>query len=279
MSTSQPGPAARGQKDFLFLHARDLPYFRALLRAKESTFYQDRPLPSPVYDVGCGDGHFASVTFDRPVDIGLDPWHGPIHEARRYSAHRGLVEADGARGPFREACFASALSNSVLEHISNVDDVLIETARLLKPGAPFLFCVPNPNFTRYLSVARFLAAIGMESLANAYRGFFNRISRHVHVDTPEIWIKRLQAAGFEIESHWDYFSPGALAVLEWGHYLGLPSAISKMLFGRWILVPSRLNLWLTITLLRPYYNEPVPQERGAYTFYVARRKRVKRAPK
>src|SRR5512143_2944899 len=185
MSTSQPRLAARGQKDLLFLHLRDLPYFRALLRAVESTFYQDRPLPSPIYDVGCGDGHFASVTFDQPVDIGLDPWHGPIHEARRYAAYRGLVEADGAHAPFREACFASAFSNSVLEHIPNIDDVLIETARLLKPGAPFFFCVPNTNFTRYLSVARFLEVIVLNPLAQAYRRFFNRISRHIHLDTPE----------------------------------------------------------------------------------------------
>jgi len=26
-----------------------------------------------------------------------------------------------------------------------------------------------------------------------------------------------------------------------------------------------------LALLRPYYNEPVPQEHGAYTFYVTRR--------
>ena len=51
-------------KDFLFLQLRDLPYFRALLRSVESSFYQDLPLPAPVYDVGCGDGHFASLTFD-----------------------------------------------------------------------------------------------------------------------------------------------------------------------------------------------------------------------
>ena len=81
-------------KDFLFLQLRDLPYFRAFLRAVESTYYQDLPLPAPVYDVGCGDGHFASLTFEQKIDIGLDPWHGPIHEAKKFGAYRGLVEAD-----------------------------------------------------------------------------------------------------------------------------------------------------------------------------------------
>jgi SAM-dependent methyltransferase len=263
-----PNPPA---KDFLFLHVRDLPYFRALLRAVESSFYQDLPLPAPVYDVGCGDGHFASVTFDAPIAVGLDPWHGPIHEAQGYGAYRGLVEADAARSPFPGGYFGSAISNSVLEHIPHVDEVLEETARVLQPGAPFIFCVPNHQFLPSLSLGRLLDKLGLGAVARSYRSFFNRISRHQHCDDVDMWKKRLETNGFRLERHWHYFSPRALAALEWGHYLGLPSLVSKKLFGRWILVRARWNLALILHLLRPYYNEPVPQEAGAYTFYVARR--------
>ena len=122
-----------------------------------------------------------------------------------------------------------------------------------------------------MAIARLLDGIGLRTLGNAYRAFFNRISRHVHCDAPETWKARLERAGFEIEIHWDYFSPSALAALEWGHYFGLPSAICKFLFGRWIVAPWRWNLWLTQALLRGYYNEEVPQDRGAYTFYATRR--------
>jgi SAM-dependent methyltransferase len=139
-------------KDYLFLHLRDLPYFRALIRAVEATYYQDLPLPAPVYDVGCGDGHFASLAFDREIDVGLDPWHDPIHQARGYGGYRELVEADGAKAPFPGNSFASAISNSVLEHIPHVDEVLAETARVLRPGAPFYFCVPNPRYLSELSI-------------------------------------------------------------------------------------------------------------------------------
>jgi SAM-dependent methyltransferase len=258
-------------KDFLFLHVRDLPYFRGLLRAVESCFYQDLPLPSPVYDLGCGDGHFASLTFELKIDVGLDPWHGPVHEAATRGIYRSLIEADAAHAPFPSSYFASGISNSVLEHIPHIDDVLVETARLLKPGAPFIFCVPNHNFLPSLSVARFFDRIGLHSLARAYRRFFNRISRHEHCDDTETWSVRLEAAGFRIEKYWHYFSPSALAALEWGHYLGLPSLVLHVLTRRWILVPVRWNLALTLRLLRPYYNEPIPQQEGAYTFYIARR--------
>jgi SAM-dependent methyltransferase len=273
MSEQTTKPPTGEPKDFLFLHMRDLPYFRALLRAVESRFYQNRLLPSPIYDVGCGDGHFADVTFEQPIDVGLDPWHGPIHEAKDRRAYRGLVEADAARAPFPDGHFASGFSNSVLEHIPQVEQVLRETARVLKPGAPFLFCVPNENFTRNLSVARALERLGLERMAAAYRRAFNRISRHAHCDAPDIWVQRLSAAGFEVEEYWNYFSASALSALEWGHYLGLPSALAKRLFGRWILSGSRWNLWPIMALLRRYYNEAVPDELGAYSFYVARRTR------
>ena len=187
-------------------------------------------------------------------------------------AYRGLVEADAAHTPFPAEHFASAFSNSVLEHIPRVQDVLNETARILKPG----------RAVRVLRAERELhaAALGgtlagsawaCGGLGSAYRRFFNRISRHAHCDPPGVWETRLRIAGFEIERHWDYFSPAALAALEWGHYFGLPAAICKLLFGRWILAPWRFNLWPTLALVRRYYDEPIPQEQGAYTFYVTRR--------
>jgi hypothetical protein len=148
---------------------------------------------------------------------------------------------------------------------------LLETARVLRPGAPFIFCVPNHQFLDTLSVGRGLDKIGLRGLGDRYRAFFNRISRHHHCDDPETWEARLQKAGFQLEKWRHYFSPGALRTLEWGHYFGLPSLISKKLTGRWILVPQRWNLALTLRLTEPYYNEPLARETGAYSFYIARR--------
>jgi SAM-dependent methyltransferase len=258
-------------KDYLFVQIREMPYFRGLLRAVEARFYQDIELPAPTLDVGCGDGHFASRTFTRPLEVGLDPWHAPIHEAQHFDAYRLLTEADGGRMPFPDAAFASAVSNSVLEHIPHVESVLAETARVLKTGGVFIFCVPSHNFLPQLSVARFFDKIGLKPLARAYRDFFNRISRHHHCDDETVWQKRLEAAGFRLERYWHYFSPRALSALEWGHYFGLPSLILKKLTGRWNLVGARWNFAPLMSMLRRYYDEPVPQPEGAYTFYIARR--------
>jgi hypothetical protein len=85
-----------------------------------------------------------------------------------------------------------------------------------------------------------------------------------------VWEQRLEKAGLELVRSWTYFSRRALVALEWGHYFGLPSLVAKKLTGRWILWPSRVNLWLTERLVRPLYEEPLPNE-GAYVFLVARK--------
>ncbi|MEA4908930.1 MAG: class I SAM-dependent methyltransferase [Chloroflexi bacterium] len=259
------------QKDFLWLHLRDLPYFRALLRAVESRFYQSIELPGPVLDVGCGDGCFASITFERPLDVGIDPWADPIREAVRSSGYGAVIQGYGSDMPFPDASFGSCISNSVLEHIPELDAVLAEIGRVLTPGAVFVFCVPNQQFLNNLSVSTFFDRMGLKWLGDRYRAFFNRISRHYHCDSPEVWQERLERAGFRLERWWHYFSPGALHALEWGHYLGVPSWIMKRLSGHWVLFPTRWNLGLTQRLLQPYYDEDPECADGSYTFYIAYR--------
>jgi SAM-dependent methyltransferase len=260
------------EKDYLWLQLRDLPYFRALLRAVEARYYEDIDLPGPVLDLGCGDGHFATIAFDEPLDVGIDPWAGPVRQAAKRGSYRMVIHGTGDRMPFPDQYFSSVVSNSVLEHIPDLDPVLEEVARVLKPGGRFVFCVPNHHFLDNLSVSAFFEQAGLAGLGQAYRGFFNRISRHHHCDSPEVWQERLGRAGFQVERWWHYFSPQALHVLEWGHYFGLPSLVSRQLFGRWILSQTRWNLALTTRITEPYYNEAQQQDQGSYSFYITRKR-------
>ncbi|MCJ7570172.1 MAG: class I SAM-dependent methyltransferase, partial [Anaerolineales bacterium] len=103
-------------KDYFWLHLRDLPYFRALLRAIEASYYENLDLPSPTLDVGCGDGHFATIAFDRSIEIGIDPDLQIMRDAQSHQAYDLLLQADGATMPLADNSIASAFSNSVLEH-------------------------------------------------------------------------------------------------------------------------------------------------------------------
>lgn len=258
-------------KDYLWLNLRDLPYFRSLLRAVEARFYQDLELRHPILDIGCGDGHFASIAFDQKIDMGLDPWGDPIREAAQRRAYHSLVQAEAGKTPFPDAYFSSAISNSVLEHIPDVDQVIKETARVLIAGGYFYFCVPNHQFLDSLSIGRGLDRLRLHAAGNRYRQFFNRIARHYHCDPPEIWQERLESAGFEIIKWWHYYSPAAMQVSEWGHYLGVPSWITHKLTKRWVLVPARWNLSITYQAIKRYYLENPVCDDGVCTFYIARR--------
>ena len=79
-NANRPGDNHLATRDYFWLNLRELPYFRALIRAVEAAYYQDYPLEEPTLDVGCGDGHFARITFEKPIQVGIDPWWAPLHK-------------------------------------------------------------------------------------------------------------------------------------------------------------------------------------------------------
>ena len=257
------------ESDFLWQHLEELPAFRALLRAVEARFYQDLlPLPEPVLDVGCGDGHFASVAFRTPAMAGIDPSGDMLREAKRRGAYDLLALSVGGALPFASGWFATVVSNSVLEHIPDVDVVLDEIGRVLRPGGRFVFCVPSDHFTENLFFTQLFDRMRLKTASRAYERYFNRISRHHHCDGVDVWRARLLRAGMRLANSTPYFSERALHALDLGHYLGVPNLVSKKLFGRWVLVPARWNLAPAERWLRPLYEESLPDV-GAYLFLVA----------
>lgn len=122
---------SKESKDYLWLNISSLPYFRGLLRAVEARVYEDLVIPSPSLDLGCGDGHFSRIAFNRKVSVGLDPWAGPVRLAGRDGKYSHVIQGMGNFIPFADGYFSSAVSNSVLEHIPELDPVLQELSRVL----------------------------------------------------------------------------------------------------------------------------------------------------
>ena len=259
------------QDDLLWQQLKTIPAFRAFLRAVEARFYYSIDLSGDLLDVGCGDGNFSELIFDEPVTAGIDPWWNPLKKSQKAGMYEVLAQAMGDRMPFNDATFDHAFSNSVLEHIPDIQPVLNDVSRVLKENGRFVITTPSHYFTEYLGGAGFFERIGMDSMAEQYRKFFNGISRHAHTDPPEVWAERLAQAGFEIERWQYYFSKSALRALEVGHAQGMPAAISHVVTGHWILAPWKSSLKPTEEWLRPYYNEPFGDE-GAYMLIIARKK-------
>ncbi|MCB9418887.1 MAG: methyltransferase domain-containing protein [Ardenticatenaceae bacterium] len=262
--------SALAEDDLLWRQLKTIPAFRGLLRAVEARFYQQLDLAEPILDLGCGDGHFSQMTFERPLTVGIDPWWGPLKKAQKSEMYQHLLQGLGDQMPFPDGHFATVISNSVLEHIPGIQAVLFETNRVLQPGGQLVITMPSHLFTQNLGGAQFFEKLGANSLADQYRRFFNFISRHAHTDSAEVWQERLALAGFAIERWQYYFSAEALHALEWGHVQGLPSAILHAITGHWILAPYETSLQRTERWVRPFYEEPFP-EKGTYIFIVARK--------
>jgi len=257
-------------KDYLKHNLRDLPYFRALLRAVESRFYQNLEFNNPTLDLGTGDGHFANSTFTKKINFGIDPNLLSLMEAKKVDAYDFLINASGAEIPVSSNHFKTVVSNSVLEHIFDVDLVLKELNRVTKADGFFYFSVPNQNFSKNLSIARIFEVIHLNKLADLYRKLFNYISRHYHCLSQEEWKNKLAANGFKVIKCWNFFSINSLAVLEWGHYVGLPYLISKKILNQWVLFPELNQTLIYECLKRSYFEQPICDE-GAYTFYICQK--------
>ncbi len=243
---------------------------RALLRAVEGELMTpvlaaaDRS--APVLDIGCGDGHFASIAYTSPIDVGIDVRDDELRETARRGAqvYRQLALASATALPFADGAFGTVLSNCALEHIEDNRAVLAEISRVLRPGGTFATTLPSEHFAALLLGSTILRRFGLRRLSTKYGSFFNRISYHHHVYGPDEWRRRLEAVGLRVVEQHYYFSARAHRAFDASHYLGVPHLITRKLTGRWVLHPLMArpyDRWL-----RRYYAEPMRQPTGAYQF-------------
>ncbi len=274
VSTPVPNGRALAGRDYLRDHLRDVPAFRALLRGIECRLFEAAgPLDPPVLDVGCGDGHFASMAFSKPLMVGLDLDEELVREARERGVYRYPLVASATYLPVADGTFGTVIANCVIEHIPDIEAVLREVARVLRPGGRFLFGVPSHRFADMLLGSTLLRRLGLERLARAYGEWFNRHSRHFHTDSPDVWLRRLARHGFEVEG-WEYYmTPEGHRAFDLAHYLSVPRLISRKLTGKWVAVPNPPATWLFERWLRPFYEEATPEGEGPYIFFRARKRR------
>ena len=89
-------------------------------------------------DFGCGSKPYAQYFKHTSAYIGVDienPGHPHLNEQID-------VFYDGKKIPFDDNSFDSVFSSEVFEHVFNMDEVLMEIHRVLKPGGKLLFTCP-----------------------------------------------------------------------------------------------------------------------------------------
>lgn len=89
-----------------------------------------------VLDLACGDG--ALLERLGPRAIGVDISHGELARARARSPALQVVQARAQALPFRDASFDAATCHLAFMLFDDIEHVVAELARVLRPGAPFL---------------------------------------------------------------------------------------------------------------------------------------------
>lgn len=103
-----------------------------------------------VLDLGCAGGFMAEALALRGAHVtGIDPAAEAIHAARAHarlsSLRIGYDIGVGESLPYGDAAFDAVVCVDVLEHVTDLNKVLSQVARVLRPGGLFLFDTINRN--------------------------------------------------------------------------------------------------------------------------------------
>lgn len=130
-------------------------YFSRVLAREKAQGAHGRTL----LDVGCGGGllaeEFARAGF---AVSGVDPAPESIATARAHASASGLPidyqTGAGEHLPFPDGSFDVVACCDVLEHVDDVDRVIGEIARVLRPGGLFLYDTINRTFISKIAIIK-----------------------------------------------------------------------------------------------------------------------------
>jgi SAM-dependent methyltransferase len=209
----------------------------AFERAFECHILSQQEFSRPILDVGCGDGIFAKMLFDEKVDTGIDPLAYELEYAKKTNKYDELIEAFGDKIPKPDNHFSSAFSNSVLEHIPDLDSVLKEVHRVLKPGGAFYATIPTNYFDKHSFVSRVICGLGLKKLGARYTSFFNSFWKHYHFYDRAGWENMFERNGFKVENVIIYGAPKDCLFNDSMAPFCIHNFLIKKIANRWIVIP------------------------------------------
>ncbi len=129
-------------------------YFRQVLQEQ----LKIDPLGKQALDVGCGGGLLAEEFAQLGYQVtGIDPSEPSVAAARAHAQQQGLaIEyriGVGESLPFADASFDVVYCCDVLEHVADLERVILEIARVLKKDGIFFYDTINRTlFSKLISI-------------------------------------------------------------------------------------------------------------------------------
>jgi trans-aconitate methyltransferase len=149
------------------------------------------PFPDErILDLGCGDGQLSKrIAATSAVVVGLDSSPQMADAARALGINVTIGNAEAL--PFESSSFDAVFSNAALHWVRNHDAMLMGVKRVLKPNGRFV-----AEFGGFGNIASIRVAMRTAIERFGHDGSKDDVN---YYPTPEVYTRRLEQHGFDVE--------------------------------------------------------------------------------
>ncbi|MEW6614143.1 MAG: class I SAM-dependent methyltransferase [Thermodesulfobacteriota bacterium] len=243
------------KKEFLKKYLEKAPISLALIRAAECHELSKEDYLRPVLDIGCGNGLFTSILFEDTIDTGLDISSKEIREAKKTSKYKYLVASNIEQISFKDGSFSTIFSNSVLEHLTDLNKALKEIHRILKKDGTLIFTTYTEAFGDTLFYSKILAKLRLSGIAGFYSKTINQIFNHKNLFSLEEWKEILAKNGFKVIEFEHYFPEKIMNIFDLFLPFSLFNLLWVKLFLKWKPFSTKLLVKIAYFFFKSAFND------------------------
>jgi len=188
------------------------------------TLVKNMRMRGRILDLGCGDGRVTGTIFSSKGSswndsgactlVGIDPDVEDSAIARKSGLYEKVHTCSANAIPEKNGSFDFCFANSVIEHIPDIDEVLAEISRVLKPNGKFVLTVPSTDFDRLMKTSRFWAEKFSRGNLEQYSKMIDARLAHYHYYDHNKANTMLKDVGLVIVQEEHYFPESAVRIWE-----------------------------------------------------------------
>ena len=160
-----------------------------IVRSVELKNFPRQFLNHPILDLCCGDGFFAKTLGLKNI-YGCDIDSSALKRGEETYVYKELKLCDARDlSLYPNSYFKTVLSNCALEHVDEINVVLLNIYRVLAEGGHLIMSVPSELLLTSFPPKKILVSIGFEKWGDKLLYEYNKKQTHKNICSYEKWKK------------------------------------------------------------------------------------------